>query len=102
MTAMHVIAIGFPSALELLIILLVLLVPAGIILLLLRVGLRTSGQPKPSGFPVVDGPGTFLVIGVDRATRADKSITVSAASSENARVKAELDGVVVTEVRRVT
>jgi hypothetical protein len=56
------------------------------------------------GFPLPaqpDGPGTYRIIGVDRTTRQDKDITLEAASSENARVKAELDGMVVTEVRRV-
>ena len=57
------------------------------------------------GFPLPaqpDGPGTYRVIGVDRETKADKDVTLEAASSDNARVKAELDGIVVTEVRRVT
>ncbi|HTL28437.1 MAG TPA: hypothetical protein VL282_04430 [Tepidisphaeraceae bacterium] len=49
-----------------------------------------------------DGPGTYHVIGVDRTTREDKEITLDAASSQNAKVKAELDGIVVTEVRRVS
>jgi hypothetical protein len=56
------------------------------------------------GFPLPaqpDGPGSYRVIGVDRATREDKDITIEAASSDNARVKAELEGIVVTEVRRV-
>lgn len=57
--------------------------------------------PIPSAFPVIDGPGHFQVIGVHRATREDRAITVQAASSANARVKAELDGIIVTEVRRV-
>jgi hypothetical protein len=59
---------------------------------------------EPRGFPLPaqpDGPGTYRIIGVDRATREDKDITVQAASSENARVKAELDGIIVTEVHRV-
>jgi hypothetical protein len=56
------------------------------------------------GFPLPaqpDGPGSYRVIGVDRTTREDKDITIEAASSDNARVKAELEGIVVTEVRRV-
>jgi hypothetical protein len=56
------------------------------------------------GFPLPaqpDGPGSYRVIGVDRATREDKDITIEAASSDNPRVNAELEGIVVTEVRRV-
>ena len=60
---------------------------------------ETRGFPLPAQ---PDGPGTYRVIGVDRETRTDKDITVEAASSDNARVKAELEGLVVTEVRRVT
>src|SRR4051812_35541525 len=101
MTATHLIALGMPGLLEILIILFVLLVPAALILLLLRAGSRRGTHINPSGFPVVDGPGKFIVIGVDRTTRADKQITLDAASAENARVKAELEGIVVTEVRRI-
>jgi hypothetical protein len=61
-------------------------------------------RTEVSGFPLPaqpDGPGQYRVTGVDRTTREDKDITVEAASSDNARVKAELDGLVVTEVHRV-
>ncbi len=54
----------------------------------------------PRGFPVqTDGPGMYRVIGVDRQTQADAVRTVEAASRENARVKAELAGLVVTEIQ---
>jgi hypothetical protein len=57
------------------------------------------------GFPLPaqpDGPGSYRVIGVHRTTREDKDLTIEAASSDNARVKAELEGIVVTEIRRVS
>jgi hypothetical protein len=60
---------------------------------------------EPRGFPIPaepDGLGSYRIIGVDRTTREDKDVTIEAASSDNARVKAELDGIVVTDVRRVS
>lgn len=51
------------------------------------------------GFPVVaDGPGKYRVSGVDRATKMDTSMVVHAESADNARVKVELEGVIVTKV----
>jgi hypothetical protein len=48
----------------------------------------------------IPGPGRFLISGVDKATGFDVTEHVVADSAANARVKAELKGVVVTEVRR--
>jgi hypothetical protein len=60
----------------------------------------------PSGFPVVqaesgDGPGRFRIAGVDRTSGADVTDHIAAESAANARVKAELRGIVVTKVERV-
>jgi hypothetical protein len=65
---------------------------------------RTS-QPPPSAFhvipaamPVPSSPGRFKVTGVDRETRMDCIQFYEALGPDNANVKAELDGIVVTRV----
>jgi hypothetical protein len=56
-------------------------------------------QPPPSAFPVIaDGPGRYKVSGVDRESKMDTSFVVHAESAENARVKGELEGIIVTRV----
>lgn len=59
-------------------------------------------QPSPAARPPVpaDGPGRFCVVGVDRDSGLDTELVVDAVSAANARVKAELKGVVVTDVVR--
>jgi hypothetical protein len=60
-------------------------------------------NPPPSrALPVVidDGPGTFEVSGVDKESGMDVTEYVTASSPANARVKAELKGVVVTKLQR--
>jgi hypothetical protein len=44
--------------------------------------------------------GRFEVSGVDRESKMDTTTYVTADSAANARVKAELDGIIVTQVRR--
>src|SRR3954447_13966961 len=67
--------------------------------------------PRSYGFPVVpqsalpvrngdDGPGRYRVGGVNRATGADVTLHVDAATLANAKVKAELQGVIVTAVEK--
>jgi hypothetical protein len=58
------------------------------------------------GFPVkvitpADGPGRFRVIGVDRESTLDVTDYITADSEANAKVKAELRGIVVTRIDRV-
>jgi hypothetical protein len=67
----------------------------------------TSQEPPPAqplrAFPVVPiagGPGRFRVIGVDRESRMDTTWHCQAESEANARVKAELEGIIVTAVER--
>ena len=96
------IAISAPGPFEVMLLLLLLIVPGAIILVLLRA--RPAAR-RESAFPVIptaeaDGPGTYRVVGVDKATRADREVTVDAASRANAQVKAELDGIVVTSVTK--
>lgn len=64
-----------------------------------------QGQPEPTpvgGFPIEvnDGPGTFRVYGVDQKTSRDVTENIPADSSANAKVKAELRGIVVTRIER--
>ena len=105
----YVFAFGMPGPCELaFLVALFLLIPA-VILLLLR-GAFSRPAAGPGGFPVVakkvepsptDGPGTYRIVGVDKATRADRDFTLEAASRSNAQVKAEFYGIVVTEVTKV-
>ena len=87
------------------VVLLVLLcVAAAVIVLLVR---GKSPRRVQAAFPVVptaeaDGPGTYRVVGVDKNTRADREMTVDAASRANAQLKAELDGIIVTAVTKQT
>jgi hypothetical protein len=95
-------ALSFPGPFEILLLFLFLAVPAAVILVVMRAGARPQ---RPSAFPVLptseaDGPGSYRVVGVDRNTRADRDLVIEAQSRENARVKAELDGIVVTAVTK--
>ena len=59
-----------------------------------------SRSKRPSVPPGRDGPGRFRVHGVDRQTGEDVVREVEAASSANAKAKAELQGIAVTGVER--
>lgn len=77
----------------------------GLLILTALLAYRKShgGQLPPMGFPVLpptDGPGRFRVAGVNRDTRQDVVWSCDADSAANAKVKAELQGIIVTDVRR--
>jgi hypothetical protein len=75
----------------------------GLVIWIIRRGVAQGVQdarPTPTA-PAADGPGTFRVIGVDRATKMDTAWTIAADSEANARAKADLEGIVVTRVERV-
>jgi hypothetical protein len=98
-------SLSWPGPFEILFLLMLLAVPAVLVLLVLR-GKRAARPERPA-FPVIpaadaDGPGAYRVTGVDTATRADRELTVDAASRANAQVKAELEGVIVTAVQKKT
>ncbi len=59
-------------------------------------------RPQPARPPVAmaDGPGRYRVDGVDRTSRMDVTLYISAASREAARVKADLDGVTATRIEK--
>ena len=96
------IALSGPGPLEVILILLMF----GLPVLVLTIALRMTRQKRAGGaFPVLpvvepDGPGNYLVKGVDRESRADRQMTITADSRANAQVKAELDGMVVTSITK--
>jgi len=55
----------------------------------------------PEYSPPTDGPGCYRIAGVDRSTKNDITRDLHADSPANAKVKAELDGIVVTSVTKV-
>jgi hypothetical protein len=71
---------------------------------------NSESNARPPGFPVVtvipdynpptDGPGHYRIEGVDRNTKNDVTRDVQADSLANAKVKAELDGIVVTSITK--
>jgi hypothetical protein len=65
---------------------------------------NTDLHSPPGGFPVLaetDGPGKFRITGVDQRTSLDVTDYITADSAANAKVKAELRGIVVTKIDRV-
>ena len=68
-----------------------IVIVAVVLTLLLR---RRSKEPP-------GGPGYYHVMGFDRATQASRELTVRADSPSAARGRAEMDGIVATDVRRV-
>jgi hypothetical protein len=54
----------------------------------------------PDYSPPTDGPGRYRINGVNRATKQDATVEVDADSAANAKVKAELDGIIVTSVTK--
>ena len=61
-----------------------------------------ADDPPPAipAQPIGTGPGRYRVNGVVAATKVDVTMRVDADSPANAKVKAELSGVVVTDVSR--
>ena len=77
---------------------------------------NTTGSSRPvaavpPGFPVVtvipeypssdEGSGNYKVDGVDKQTQMDATLHIWANSAANAKVKAELEGVIVTSVAKI-
>jgi hypothetical protein len=55
----------------------------------------------PDYSPPTDAPGRYCIKGVDRSTEQDATIDIQADSAANAKVKAELAGIIVTSVTKV-
>ncbi len=58
--------------------------------------------PPPPPRRELETPGRFIVVGVDKATGMDTRLVIEADTAANAKVKAELKGVIVTNVLRKT
>ena len=54
----------------------------------------------PDYTPPTDGPGRYRIKGVHRNTKKDATVEFLAESVTNAKVKAELDGIVVTSITK--
>jgi hypothetical protein len=71
---------------------------------------NSESADRPPGFPVVtvipdytpptDGPGHYRIDGVNRNTKEDVVRDIKADSLANAKVKAELDGIIVTSITK--
>jgi len=100
-----VLSFGFPMGAEWLCILVFLVVIAVICVVVFQAVTRRP-PAEPGGFPVApqsfpEGPAQYKVFGVDRQTKMDRVWMCMADSPENARVKGELEGIVVTRVERI-
>lgn len=103
--------------------LMMLLGVVGVVILLIKYAVRSGIQeaqnpepqklksaPRPQGFPVIiripeyvapiDGPGRYRVEGVNRFTKEDATLHLEADSAANAKVKAELNDIIVTSVTK--
>jgi hypothetical protein len=56
----------------------------------------------PDYSPPIDGPGHYRIEGVDQNTKDDVTRDIHADSLANAKVKAELDGIIVTSIIKTT
>jgi len=77
---------------------------AGVVCLIVFISKQANPPQNPPFYPPFQNPptnmpGTYLVKGVDRNTRQDTSLRIQAESEANARVKADLAGIVVTSVQ---
>jgi hypothetical protein len=76
----------------------------GVIAVCLRMLGIKPAPPMRGAFPVQpieDGAGRYRVFGVERETEKDQKIVIEAESRDNARVKAELRGIVVTRIEKI-
>jgi len=62
---------------------------------------RSFSAPSTDEEPHYDGPGRFKIVGIERETHDDVEMFIEAATPANAKTKAELTGLVVTEVVRL-
>lgn len=58
-------------------------------------------RAPPKDDPAMPAPGYFHVMGVDRETGERRESTFAANSQQSAAGRAELEGIIVTEIRRV-
>ncbi len=65
----------------------------------------SENNAERRGFPVAipdadDGPGRYEIAGIDKQTKMDTKWAVTAESKRNALVKADLEGIIVTDIQR--
>src|SRR5437763_641320 len=77
-------------------VLIALLAPGFLVLVVVVVAFIVRPQAPAAG-----GPGYYHIQGVDKVTGKSRETTVQASGPDSARGRAELDGIVVTEVRQV-
>ena len=67
-------------------------------------GFPVIGDFQPNARPAIaipnDGPGRYRIIGVIAASGADTKMYIEAETLANAKVKAELKGVIVTDIEK--
>ena len=68
--------------------------------LLVLVGVVVAFIVRPQT-PSAGGSGYYHILGVDKVTGKSRETTVQASGPDSARGRAELDGIVATEVRQV-
>lgn len=74
-----------------------LIVLIGVVLAFALERRKGPGRPDPSA----PAPGYYLVLGIDDKNGAARQATFHADSESGARGRATMDGIVVTEIRRV-
>jgi hypothetical protein len=62
---------------------------------------RTGSPPYATGASDGDGEGMYCIVGVDKESGMDTTWHAHASSAANAKVKGELQGIVVTQVTKV-
>ena len=80
-------------------IVLALLAP-GLMVLIGVVTMFVLSKPK-KGKPIIPAPGYYHVLGVDKQSGERRETTFHAQSREAANGRAEMEGIVVTEIRQV-
>lgn len=80
--------------------LLVLLLTPGLLIMVGLVLAYVLARPKRNG-PAVPAPGYYHVLGIDRQTGQRREATFHAETQQSARGRAELDGIIVTDIRMV-
>ena len=82
------------------VIVLVLALPGALIILASVIGFIFR-RPGKTNEPVIPAPGYWRVLGVDKQTGQKRETMFHADSQQSAQGRAELEGIVVTEIQQV-